>query len=111
MVTVLIEPGFQGGQHIWVVLRATGVESCWVEPRYQVLDGRSSPVLDSYYGGEFYPLLDEEGVYEFLAYAAFVGEPDRIHRQPTTLRVEVSDGCGNLMSESVEVTPYDERLD
>jgi hypothetical protein len=108
---VLIEPGFQGGQHIWVVLRAERVESCWVQPRYQILDGSTSPVLDGYYGGEFYPLPDDDGVYEFLAFAAFIGAPERIHRRPTILRVEVSDGCGHLMTEEIEIMPYDLRLD
>jgi len=106
-----IVPGWQGGQHIWVVLRATGVETCFVTPRYEILDGESPPPLDRDYGGEFYELRDEPGMFEFLAYAAFVADPERIHREEVTLRAEVSDGCGHLISASTRVVPVDPRLE
>ena len=106
-----IVPGWQGGQHIWVVLRATGVETCFVTPRYEILDGESPPPLDRDYGGEFYELRDDPGMFEFLAYAAFVADPERIHREEVTLRAEVSDGCGHLISASTRVVPVDPRLE
>lgn len=108
---VPIEPGWQGGQHIWLLLRAEGVETCFVTPRYVIVDGSGDVVLDREFGGEFFQLPDRDGVYEFLAYAAFIADPEQIHRQSVTLHAEVSDGCGNLISDTIEIVPVDSRLD
>jgi hypothetical protein len=106
---VRIVAGFQGGQHIWVSLRAGGVQTCLVDARYQLLDA-VGVALDATWGGEFYELRDEPGVYELLAYPAFVAHPQRVHRREVVLRAEVSDGCGHLISDEVTVIPVDPRL-
>lgn len=107
---VTVVPGFQGGQHIWVILRATDVGTCYVTPRYGISDAQGE-MLDGVFGGEFYALPDEPGQYEFLAYAAFVTDPARVHRQEVVLHAEVSDGCGHLIEDDVRVVPIDARLD
>ena len=110
---VEIEPGWQGGQHIWMLLRAREVANdCYLQPTYHVFDDSGDEALITrYYGGQFYPLPDDPEQSEFLAFAFFVAEPEEIHRRPVTLYAEISDGCGNLISDSVTVTPYDTRLD
>jgi hypothetical protein len=106
---VAIIPGFQGGQHIWVILRATDIETCYVTPRYELIDPGGN-LLDATWGGEFYPVSGEPGVFEFFAYPAFVSHPQRVHRREVALRAAVSDGCGNLIADEVRVVPVDARL-
>lgn len=107
---VLVVPGWQGGQHIWVILRAEDIATgCFFSPRYRLLDG-DEVVEQRFYGGEFYELPDEDGLLEFPAFA-FQVESEDVHRRELELVVDGADACGNLLTASVTVVPYDTRLD
>jgi hypothetical protein len=107
---VLVVPGWQGGQHIWVILRAEDVATgCFFSPRYRLLDG-DEVVEQRFYGGEFYELPGEDGLLEFPAFA-FQVESEDVHRRELELVVDGADACGNMLTASVAVVPYDTRLD
>ncbi|MCA9564665.1 MAG: hypothetical protein KC561_14315 [Myxococcales bacterium] len=106
---VPIVAGWQGGQHIWLILRADGVSpSCYVEPRFSIEAEDGSASVDLTYGGRFYEV---ESGYEFPAFAAFIPDPAAFHRKPSRLHVEAVSDCGTSASVDIDIVPFDSRID